>query len=257
MTQVALSFVIPAYNEEAFIEDTLGALDSVVQNGKSAYEIVVVDDGSKDQTFSKAMKYSKRNGHVKVIRYFKNIGKGHAVKTGFMGTTGEIVIFTDGDKEIDFNSISKYVEALEHGDIAIATKWHPDSVVSMPMIRKILSHSFNVIVRILTGANLRDTQVGFKVMKRSAVDKIFPRLAVKRYAFDVELLSVAHLYGLKVVEMPIKLKLDASFRSKEIWRMLVDLLGIAYRLRVLHWYQRHDPARDGLQNLAAFVFRET
>ena len=257
MTQMEYSFVIPAFNEEAFIEDTLGALDLVGKNEKSPYEIVVVDDGSKDQTFNKAMKYAKRNGHVKVIRYIKNAGKGYAVKTGFMGTTGEIVIFTDGDMEIEFNSISKYVEALEDGDIAIASKWHPNSEVSMPLTRKILSHSFNVIVRVLTGANLKDTQVGFKVMKRSAVDKIFPKLAVKRYAFDVELLSVAKLYGLKVVEMPVKMKLDATFKIKDVWRMFVDLLGIAYRLRVLHWYQRFDPIKDGLQNLASFVFRET
>ena len=139
----------------------------------------------------------------------------------------------------------------------IGTKWHPDSVVSMPMIRRILSHSFNVLVRILTGANLRDTQVGFKAMKRSAVDNIFPRLAVKRYAFDVELLAVAHLYGLKVVEMPVNMVLTASFKPREIWRMLVDLLGIAYRLRIIHWYKRELPIKNGLQNLAAFVLRET
>jgi glycosyltransferase involved in cell wall biosynthesis len=257
MTQVGLSFVIPAYNEEIFIEDMLGALDAAVKSEKLPYEIVVVDDGSKDETFNKAMKYAKRNGHVKVIRYKKNAGKGHAVKTGFLETTGEIVVFTDGDMEIDLNSISKYVEALRDGDIAIATKWHRDSIVTMPMTRKILSHSFNVLVRILTGANLRDTQVGFKVMKRSAVDNIFPKLAVKRYAFDVELLAVAHLYGLKVVEMPVKMKLDSSFDTKEVWHMFVDLLGIAYRLRVIHWYRNQAPIKDGLQNLASFVFRGT
>ena len=78
----------------------------------------------------------------------------------------------------------------------------------MPFSRKILSRTFNVLVRILIGFNLKDTQVGLKVMKRSAVDKIFPKLAVKRYAFDVELLTLAHLYDLKIVEMPVKLKLD-------------------------------------------------
>lgn len=257
MTQVELSFVIPAYNEEFFIQDTLGALDAAIKNKNLLYEVIVVDDGSKDDTFAKAMKYARRNGHVKVIRYKKNLGKGHAVKTGFMETTGEIVIFTDGDMEINLNSISKYVEALQDGDIAIGTKWHPHSVVSMPMTRKILSHSFNVLVRILTGANLKDTQVGFKVMKRSAVDNIFPRLAVKRYAFDVELLAVAHLYGLKVVELPVNIKLDASFKVKEVWQMFVDLLGIAYRLKVIHWYQRPITKKDGLQNLASFVLRET
>jgi hypothetical protein len=74
-------------------------------------------------------------------------------------------------------------------------------------------------------------------------------LAVKRYAFDVELLAVAHLYGLKVVEMPVRIKMGASFSARQVWKMFVDLLGIAYRLRVIHWYQRQLPTKDGLQNL--------
>ena len=98
------------------------------------------------------------------------------------------------------------------------------------------------MVRTLIGFNLKDTQVGLKVMKRSAVDKIFPSLAVKRYAFDVELLTVAHINNLKIAEMPIKLNLESSFKPKEMLRMFVDLLGIAYRLRIIHWYQRPHPA---------------
>jgi len=93
-------------------------------------------------------------------------------------------------------------------------------------------------------------------MRKSAFVDIFPRLAVKRYAFDVELLAVAHLYGLKVVEMPVNIKLDASFKPKEMWRMFLDLLGIAYRLRVIHWYQRPIPKKNGFQNMASFVLRE-
>lgn len=256
MGQVELSFVIPAYNEEVFIEDTLGTLDTVFKDKNMPYEIVVVDDGSNDKTYAKALKYAKRNGHIKVVRYSKNVGKGHAVKTGFMQATGEIVIFADGDMEIDLNTISKYIEALEYSDIAIATKWHPDSIVSMPLTRKLLSHSYNVLVRILIGVNLKDTQVGLKVMKRSTVNEIFPRLVVKRYAFDVELLAVAHLYGLKVVEMPVKIKLVASFKPNEMLHMFVDLLGIAYRLRVIHWYQRQFSKRNGFQNMVSFVLGE-
>ncbi len=237
MRQVDLSFVIPAYNEEYFIEDTLGTLDLVIKEKMFQYEIVVVDDGSKDKTFNKAMQYSKRNGHVKVIRFARNTGKGFAIRTGVMESTGDVVIFIDGDMEIDLNTLSKYVEALSYGDIVIASKWHPNSSISMPLERKILSRTFNVLVRILVGFNLKDTQVGLKVMKRSAVDKIFPRLAVKRYAFDVELLTLARLNGLKIVELPVKLKLESSFKPKEAWRMFVDLLGIAYRLRIIRWYQ--------------------
>ena len=238
MGQVELSFVIPAYNEEVFIEDTLGTLDLAIKEKMFEYEIVVVDDGSKDNTFRKALEYSKRNGHVKVIRYERNTGKGFAIKTGVMESIGDVVIFIDGDMEIDLNTISSYVKALDAADIVIATKWHPDSTVSMPLRRRMLSRTFNVLVRILVGFNLKDTQVGLKVMKRSAVDKIFPRLAVKRYAFDVELLALAHLFNLKIVEMPVKLTLESSFKANDAWRMFVDLLGIAYRLRIIRWYQR-------------------
>jgi hypothetical protein len=126
----------------------------------------------------------------------------------------------------------------------------------VPVSRRILSEGFNGLVRLLTGVPLKDTQSGLKAMKKSAFIDIFPRLAVKRYAFDVELLAVAHLYGLKVVEMPVNIKLDASFKPNEMLHMFLDLLGIAYRLRVIHWYQRQLPKKNGFQNMVSFVLRE-
>jgi hypothetical protein len=93
-------------------------------------------------------------------------------------------------------------------------------------------------------------------MKKSAFVDIFHRLAVKRYAFDVELLAVAHFCGLRVVEMPVCIKMDASFSARHVGKMFVDLLGIAYRLRVIHWYQRQLPTKNGLQHFASIVFRE-
>src|SRR5271157_2438197 len=155
-----------------------------------------------------------------------------------MQTSGSIVIFTDGDMDIDLGTISEYLEALKQGDIVIASKRHVDSQVERPLSRRILSEVFNGLVRFLTGLPLKDTQSGLKAMKKSAFIDIFPKLAVKRYAFDVELLAVANLYGLKVVEMPVNIKLDAEFKPKEMWHMFLDLLGIAYRLRVIRWYQR-------------------
>jgi glycosyltransferase involved in cell wall biosynthesis len=256
MSQVELSFILPAYNEEDCIEDTLGTLQTIIKGKNLPYEIVVVDDGSLDGTLAKATRYAKKNGHVKVIGYSKNIGKGHAVKTGFMEARGEIVVFADSDMEIDFESISKYLEALRWGDIAIASKRHLDSRVEVPLFRKILSISFNGLVRLLTGVPLRDTQSGLKAMKKNAFIDIFPRLAVKRYAFDVELLAVAHLYGLKVVELPVNLKLDTSFSVRQVGKMFVDLLGIAYRLRVIHWYNRQLPTKNGFQNVVSHVLRE-
>jgi glycosyltransferase involved in cell wall biosynthesis len=256
MEPVELSFVIPAFNEEDFIEDTLGIIEAVIKDKKLPYEIVVVDDGSKDGTLTKVRSYARRNGHIKVVSYSNNEGKGYAVKAGFMQTSGSIVIFADGDMEIDLGTISTYLEALKHGDIVIGSKQHVDSRVEVPLSRRILSTCFNGLVRFLTGVPLKDTQSGLKAMKKSAFINIFPKLAVKRYAFDVELLAVANLYGLKTVEMPVSIKLDASFSVRQVWKMFVDLLGIAYRLRVIHWYQNQLPAKNGFQNMIAFVLRE-
>ena len=128
--------------------------------------------------------------------------------------------------------------------------------MEVPVSRRVLSEGFNGLVRLLTGVPIKDTQSGLKAMRKSAFIDIFPRLAVKRYAFDVELLAVANLYGLKVVEMPVNIKLDATFKPKEMWHMFIDLLGIAYRLRIIHWYQRQLPKKNGFQNMVSFVLRE-
>jgi len=256
MSEIELSFIVPAYNEEAFIEGTLCTIDTIVMGKNLSYEIVVVNDGSADMTLAKAKRYAGKNGHVRVISYDKNVGKGYAIKTGFMNAIGNVVIFTDSDMEIDLDQVSDYVEALRHGDIVIASKKHECSKVEVPLSRRILSECFNALVRLLTGVPLKDTQSGLKAMKKSAFTDIFPRLAVKRYAFDVELLAVANLYGLKVVEMPVSIKLDARFKPKEMWHMLLDLLGIAYRLRIIHWYQRPVPEKNRLQNMFSFFLRE-
>ena len=238
MSRVELSFVLPAYNEEDFIEGALDALDRVVGGNGLRYEIVVVDDGSVDSTRLKASRYAGRNGHVRVIGYDRNLGKGYAIRKGFAQVAGDAVVFVDSDLEIDLTKLSGYVEALRYGDIAIASKWHPESVVEIPLIRRILGHGFSFLVRLMTGVKLRDTQTGLKAIRRKAFENVFPRLAVKRYAFDVELLAVANLLGLKVVEMPVTVKMKGLFRLRDVWWMFVDLLGITYRLRVLRWYQR-------------------
>ncbi len=255
MSQVELSFVVPAFNEEEFIEDTLGSIDAVIIDKNLNYEILVVNDGSADKTLAKASKYASKNGHVRVVSHDRNLGKGYAVKTGFMEAAGSVVIFADGDMEIDLRTISKYLEALKHGDIVIASKKHINSQVEVPLSRKILSESFNGLVRLLTGVQLKDTQSGLKAMKKYAFIDIFPRLAVKRYAFDVELLAVANLYGLKVVEMPVNIKLDAKFKPMEMWYMLMDLFRIAYRLRITHSYEGLVLKKNSIQNLVSSVLR--
>jgi glycosyltransferase involved in cell wall biosynthesis len=233
-----LSLIMPAYNEEDNIELVIEKVDDVVKQMGLRYEIIVVDDGSLDNTGLKVGNYARRNGRVKVVGYRKNVGKGFALKTGFAHAIGDMVVLMDSDADIDPRQVVHYVEALKDADIVVASKWHPQSSVDTPLMRRILSHGFNVLVKLLTGLRLSDTQTGLKAVRRSAFAGVFPKLTVKRFAFDVELLALANLLDLKVVELPINIRLRSLFSFREVWRMFLDLLGITYRLRVLRWYQR-------------------
>jgi glycosyltransferase involved in cell wall biosynthesis len=233
-----ISFVLPAYNEGKLIENTLERLNNNFENNGLPYEIVVVDDGSVDNTRSKAICYSLDNQKVKVIGYKKNIGKGFAINTGFRNSRGDAVVLFDSDLDIDPKQIQRFIEPLKDCDIVIGSKWHPDSNVKIPALRRLLSHGFNLLAKLLTGVPVKDTQTGIKALRRDAFQNVFSRLCVKRYAFDVELLVLAKIYNLKIVEVPVNLNINEPFSPRNIWRMFIDLLGITYRLRVKKWYQR-------------------
>jgi dolichyl-phosphate beta-glucosyltransferase len=232
-----VSFVLPAYNEGEFIEGVLERLDSAVNGKGLRCEVVVVDDGSVDDTRLRALRYASGKWYVRVFGYDRNVGKGFAVKSGFWKAVGDAVVFVDSDLDIDVEQIRRYVNALKRGDIVVGSKWHKDSVVEVSFVRRFLSRGFNVLVRLLTGVRIADTQAGIKAVRREAFVEAFRRLSVKRYAFDVELLVLARLLGLRVVVLPVNLKLCSRFSFREIWRMFYDLLGIAYRVRVKKWYQ--------------------
>jgi dolichol-phosphate mannosyltransferase len=233
-----LSLIMPAYNEEDNIGLVIAKVDDAVSRMGLRYELIVVDDGSIDNTRAKARDYARNNGHVKVVSYGNNLGKGYALKTGFSHAVGDLVIFIDSDADIDPKQVERYVEALKDADVVVASKRHPQSKVDAPLVRKILSHGFNVLVKLLAGLRLGDTQTGLKAVRRSALVSVFSKLVVKRYAFDVELLALANLLRLKIVELPVNIRLRNLFSVRESWRMFLDLLGVAYRLRVLRWYQR-------------------
>jgi len=233
-----LSFVLPAYNEEGSIEGVLLSADRVAEEMGLSHETIVVDDGSIDRTRELALAYATNNGHVRVLQNYENSGKGFAVKRGFLEAKGNYVVFVDSDREISLERIESYVKNLRSADIVIASRWHPQSRVKMPLTRRLLSHSFNVLVKLATGIRVRDTQTGLKAVKRGVFVEVFRKLSVKRFAFDVELLILANHLGLRVVELPVDVRMGGSFELREIWRMFIDLLGITYRLRITRWYDR-------------------
>lgn len=234
-----LSVVLPAYNEEKTINRVLVRTAFAVKKTGLSYELLVVDDGSKDNTRQKVLRACKQIDCVRLVGYPNNSGKGFALTRGFFDSLGELIVFLDADTDVEPENIVKFVEELTNADLVIASKRHPQSKIKAPFSRKALSYGFNIFVRLLVGLENKDTQTGLKAVKKKALQQVFPLLAVKRYAFDVELIAVSKLLNLKIKELPVKLRLTSRFKIKEIFRMLLDVLGIAYRLKITKYYQNH------------------
>jgi len=237
---IDVSVILCAYNEGAVIGDSIDKVDNVMMKTGWNYEIVVVDDGSVDDTREKADECRReRNGnHLKVIGYEKNAGKGAAMRTGFAHSEGRFVVAIDSDLDVDPYLIPNYVEALKTNDIAVASKWNPRSRTTMTSRRKILSFGFNALSRLLTGIKLRDTQTGLKAFRRTVFERMAPKFKVERYAFDLEMMSACNHAGFKIVELPVNVHVESMVSFREILRMSTDMVKVAYRLRVKKYYQR-------------------
>lgn len=235
--KLQVSIVIPVYNQASKISASLARIKKVLEPLGLNYELVVVNDGSLDGTLDVLRKEHNLDPRVRVVSYNRNMGKGYAVKTGVTRSRGELVMFTDGDLDISPYVISEYIRQLEDCDLVIASKRHPQSKYNAPLSRKFFSRAFNLVVRILTGIKVKDTQSGLKAGNGEALRAIFKLMLVKRYAFDVELLALANLLNLQIREMPIEINLDRRFKLKDIAKMFVDVLAISYRYRIKKWYQ--------------------
>jgi glycosyltransferase involved in cell wall biosynthesis len=228
---------MPAYNEAECIERSITEAKRQFEAVSKDYEIIIVDDGSSDGTRRIVEELEDRK--FKIVGYDRNQGKGHAIKIGLYHATGQFAFLVDSDSEIHAKELASYIEALSSADFVIGSKRHPLSTVRTPPMRRFLSLGFNVLERLLTGVNATDTQAGLKAARSAALYQVLPLLSVKRYAFDAELLAVASLFDFKIRELPVDIDLRATFSARQVFRMFVDLLGIAYRLRIRHWYQRN------------------
>lgn len=232
-----ISVIMPAYNKAEVIGKAINDVRGQFEEVSGDFEIIVVDDGSTDRTRDVAKSMS--NGRIRVLGYDSNQGKGSALRRGFLAATGEFTFLMDSDSEIKARELKSYVEGLRSADIVIGSKRHSGSRVQTPILRRFLSLGFNVLERLLTGVRATDTQAGLKALKGEVLYLILPLLSVKKYAFDVELLAVASLLNCKIRELPVRIQLKATFSARHVLRMLIDLLGIAYRLRVKRWYQKN------------------
>jgi glycosyltransferase involved in cell wall biosynthesis len=235
-----LSVVVPAYRESLRIADNLRLLDETLSELNRAFEIVLVIDGCAD-TYAEAMKVESPN--IWIFHNEKNMGKGHALKYGSVRTTGELVTFIDADMNIDPHQIDTFISIMDEtkADIVIGSKRHPESVVNYPVFRRLQSFVYQMLVATLFQINVKDTQTGLKLLRRDVLLAVTPRVLVKNYAFDLELLVVAHRLGYnKIVEAPVVIKEQFSTTTNltAAWRVLLDTAAIFYRLRILKYYDR-------------------
>ena len=237
-----ISVIIPAYKQAATIVKNLTRIQKVLQQIRYPSEIIVVVDGQLDRTFQKAKTLA--SPQLKVYQIKTHQGKGYTVRYGMTKAKGDYIAFIDAGMEIDPNGISMLLEHLEwyNADIIVGSKRHLASVVQYPWDRKILSWGYYLLVRLLFGVKIKDTQPGIKIFKRNVLEKILPQLVVKKYAFDIEMLSVARRKGFtRIFEAPIKLKykfgsVTNAATLRTIWHMLYNTLAVFYRLKILKYY---------------------
>jgi len=249
-----LSIIVPTYRGGPRIYGNLVKLDHALSIIGEPYEIIVVSDGDVDNTREEAGRLDAP--HVRVYHYARNMGKGFALRYGVARSHGEIVTFIDGDGDIDPAQIASYLRIMHEtsADIVIASKRHPASQVIYPPLRRLYSAAYQTLLRMLFNLEVRDTQVGLKLFRREVLAVVLPRIVVKRYAFDLELLVVANHLGFKrVVDAPVRIgqRFSSTINRRAIMSILWETAAIFYRKNVLHYYDHsHVPvAFDGLSAL--------
>ncbi len=241
-----VSVVMPAHNEGEHIQVSIRETAQAFIDFGCAWELIVIDDGSTDNTFELASAMRAEYPHHLIIKKNPvNLGKGRALKRACRYVSGEYVMFLDADLDLHPNQAQTLFDImrLQNADVVIGSKLHPNSTVQYPLHRRIVSMGYYYLVKILFHLPCHDTQTGLKLFKAEIIRKVFPRILVKKFAFDLELLVNAHHLGYKIVEAPIVLTPRRKYGrigTFAVWVTLRDTLAIFYRLYILKYYDRID-----------------
>jgi len=239
MGEIFLSLIIPAFNEQNRITKTLREIDEYLRKKQFSYEILVVNDGSRDNTLVVLERLKDKIKNLKILSYEQNRGKGFAVKFGMENAKGKIRVFTDADNSTSIDHLEKMLPEFERGyDLVIGTRDkrdHPEArqVFPQPKWRIFLGDCFNLLVQAILGLwGFWDTQCGFKGFTEKAVSLIFPKCKIERFAFDPEILILAKKNKLKIKKIPVLWKNDpeSKVKLKSVFNMLKDLLRIRFFL---------------------------
>lgn len=242
-----LSILVPAYNEDDAIVSNISETCRVFRDAGWDFEVIVIDDGSSDRTWSELRRVARRYPQVTIKRHRKNHGKGRALKFGCRFATGTLIALLDADLELHPRQILRFYETLRRtrADVVIGSKWHPESTLNYPLARGIVSRIYYTFVKLLFGLPVRDTQTGLKLFKAEILKRIFPLILVKKYAFDLEILVNVKRLGYRIVEAPVEVLFKrrnmGRIRMRDLYLTLLDTLAIFYRLHFLRYYDRRVP----------------
>lgn len=225
-----LSVVIPAYNEEQRLPESLPEIIRFVQQQDYTIEVIVVDDGSADRTAEIVREFQAQAPFVELIQV-EHGGKGHAVKAGMLRACGDYLFLCDSDLSMPIAEVNKFLPsvvgeydvAIASREVAGARRYHE------PAYRHLMGRVFNLVVRLLAVHGIHDTQAGFKCFRRGAAQEIFRLQTIKGWGFDVECLFIAQRRGMRVVEVPINwyYKERSQIRPfQDTYRMLVEVLKV-------------------------------
>lgn len=234
-----ISVVLPAYNESEFIFTNVIETVETLRSFEYDFEIIVVDDGSPDDTHLTALRAKALAPDVvRVVRYDQNRGKGHALLCGASYARGSLIVFLDADMDLHPAQLPLFLEVMRtnDADVVIGSKLHPLSKVNYPFTRRLLSLGYYGLVRLLFGLPVRDTQTGIKLFRTHVLRRISGLSRAQKFAFDLELLCLAHLFGFRVIDAPVTLEFRRGtfgrIRAQDVATILRDTARIFIRLRV-------------------------
>lgn len=230
-----LSVIIPSYNEEKRIAKTLQAVDAYLKQQSYDYEILVVNDGSKDKTAEVVKGAVAYVANLRLIDNKENHGKGWVVKQGMLEAKGQIRLFMDADNSTSVDQVANLLPFFEQGyDIVIGSRRIKGAVIAVkqPWIRDFLGGVFRLVVHSMVPLGVKDSQAGFKSFNAKAAEAIFPRQTIARWAFDVEILTMARKMGFKIKEVPIKWinDLESHVKLSGMVKMLFEVLQVRKNL---------------------------
>jgi len=230
-----LSIIVPAYNEERNITTTLETLVAFLDRKTAPYEVIVVDDGSTDRTANLVMAFAGRHPAVTLFRSVHNSGKGCAVRKGMLAATGDYLFFMDADLSYPVEGLDVLLAELEAGyDVVIGSRALAESYMAVrpPLRRYLAGRVYSLMIQLLLMRGITDTQCGFKGFRRDAARKLFSKLTLDGFAFDVELLFLARGFGYRLSMAPVQLTFVQETSKVRLFSHSVQMFLDLFRIRL-------------------------